>query len=421
MKPLEIAVVGAGVAGITAAHLLAKKHVVTLLERNPYLGGHTHTVVLESGPDAGTAIDTGFIVFNDRNYPTFLRFLAEFGLSGQPSDMSFGFSRSKNRLEYSSYVPWGLFAQLRNFCRPSFYRMIRDIVRFNQHATQDLPTGKLSQLTLGAYLREGKYSDTFLNCYLLPMGAAIWSTPPGEMLAFPAETFVRFFHNHGLIALQDRPHWMTLPGGSHTYIHAFQKCFQGTVRTGVAITAIRRQADSVLITEKDGRQSRFDHVIIATHADEALRLLEDPSSEEQRLLSPWRYTLNQTVLHQDPSAMPQNRKAWASWNYVQEDVAGSENHVSLTYHMNRLQNLKTHHPHFVTLNRQTPLDAKKIIKKILYTHPCYTFDSVRTQAALPSLNGKNRTSFCGSYFGYGFHEDAVKSAASVAQSFGITL
>ncbi len=419
-RNLKIAVVGSGVAGLTAAWLLDPHHQVTLLERDTRLGGHTHTVCIPDGPDAGTPVDTGFIVYNPRNYPQFIRLLERLDIQGQPSDMSFSFSRAGD-FEYSSYVPRGLLAQPSNLLRPAFYGLVAGILRFNREAVRDLEAGTVGNQTLGEYLEKHRLNETFKRNYLLPMGAAIWSTPPGEMMKFPAATFLRFFYNHGLLALKDRPHWLTIPGGSRSYIEKMKKDFRGEMNTAIDIETIERSQDAILLREKSGKERRFDYIVIATHADQALPLLKNPSPDERKLLGVWRYTRNETVLHTDESAMPKRKNAWASWNYLIEPGCPDDNRVSLTYHMNRLQNLKTRQSYFVTLNRRQAFPENKVIRRMLYTHPCYTRESLESQKSLPELNGKNRTFFCGSYFGYGFHEDAVKSALQVVSHFGISL
>lgn len=418
---LKIAVLGAGAAGLTAAYLLSARHQVTIFEKNDYAGGHTNTVTIPSGPDEGTPVDTGFIVFNDRNYPQFIRLLARLGIAGQPSDMSFSFTSERHRLTYSSYVPAGLLAQKRNLLRPSFLRMTADILRFNRESTRDLHAGALGRQTLGAYLEKGRFSGPFMDFYLMPMGAAIWSTPTAEMLDFPAESFLRFFDNHGLLSLKGRPNWMTVPGGSRMYVKAMFSTFKGKLELKSDIGAVYRRPDRVTVALKNGREQDFDCVVIGAHADEALRMLADPSPEESRLLGAWRYTSNHTVLHTDVSAMPWTQKSWASWNYILEDRPGAVLPVSLTYDMNRLQSLKTQERYFVTLNRHAPYDESRVIRRIDYTHPSYTWESLNTQEHLPSLNGVRRTFFCGSYFSYGFHEDAVKSALGVTRFFGLGL
>lgn len=418
---LKIAVLGAGAAGLTSAYLLSEKHDVTIYEKNDYAGGHTSTVVIPDGPDAGTPVDTGFIVFNDRNYPFFIKLLARLGLRGQASDMSFSFTSEKDRFTYSSYVPHGLLAQKRNLLRPVFYQMVSGILRFNKNATRDLHAGVLGRQTLGAYLEKGRYGKPFMDFYLIPMGAAIWSTPTAEMMDFPAESFLRFFDNHGLLALKGRPNWMTVPGGSQSYVRAMFSRFTGNLKVNSEVASILRKPDQVEVKLKNGQTAAYDCVVIGAHANEALRMLGDPSEEERRLLGAWNYTRNHTVLHTDASAMPWTRKSWASWNYLLEDAPGEKMPVSLSYDMNRLQSLKTARQYFVTLNRFAPIARDKIIREFDYTHPSYTWDSLLTQEKLPGLNGVRRTFFCGSYFGYGFHEDAVKSALEVTRHFGISL
>ena len=421
-KPgLRIAVLGAGVAGLTAAFLLSEKHDVTIYEKNDYAGGHTNTVIIPDGPDAGTPVDTGFIVFNDRNYPFFIKLLSRLGIKGQASDMSFSFTSEKDRFTYSSYVPQGLLAQKRNLFRPVFYQMVSDILRFNKESTSDLHSGALGRQTLGAYLEKGRYRKPFMDFYLIPMGAAIWSTPTAEMLDFPAESFLRFFDNHGLLALKGRPNWMTVPGGSQAYVRAMFSRFKGSLKVNSEIASILRKPGQVDVILKNGTTSSYDCVVIGAHANEALRMLGDPSEDERRLLGAWSYTRNHTVLHTDATAMPWTKKSWASWNYILENVPGEKIPVSLSYDMNRLQSLKTTQHYFVTLNRFAPLAKEKIIREFDYTHPSYTWDSFSTQEKLPGLNGVRRTFFCGSYFGYGFHEDAVKSALQVTRHFGIGL
>lgn len=422
MTRKKIAVIGSGCAGIVSAYLLDRADFdVTLFEKNDYLGGHTNTITLLDGPDAGTSIDTGFIVFNNRNYPNFVKFLNLLEVPWQDSDMSFGFSSELDNFYYNSYVPTGLFSQMRNLFRPRFYQMINDILRFNRQASEDLQKNRLGENSLGDYLKAGAYSQSFMDYYLIPMGAAIWSTPLLKMLDFPAKSFIQFFHNHGLLALKDRPHWKTVSGGSHSYVKKFISEFKGVIEKGTQIDGMMRKKHAVQVCFQNGEIKEFDQVVLATHADQALKLLKDPTSEEQRLLGAWTYSLNKTVLHWDDSVMPKNKKVWASWNYRVEKGSSAEQPVSLTYHMNRLQNLKTERQYFVTLNRGLPIDEKKMIRKIDYTHPNYTLKSMATQNELDKLNHVNRTLFCGSYFGYGFHEDAVKAALQAVAHLGVRL
>ena len=422
MKPkLRIAVIGGGVAGITAAYLLQRRHQVTLYEKNDYVGGHTHTITIPEGPDAGTPVDTGFIVLNDRTYPRFNRLLEQLGVPIQASEMSFSYFCEKTGFQYASRDFNSLFARRRNLLDAGYLRLLLDILRFNRTARRELVAGGLAALTLGRFLEQHRFSARFREQYIIPMAAAIWSSPDDDVADFPMETFARFFSNHGLLTVSDQPQWYVVQGGSHTYVKAFQKGFQGIIVTDEPVQGIRRGADAVTLTLADGRQHHLDHVVIATHADEALQLLQDPTPDESRLLGPWRYSTNQVVLHSDPGFMPSNPRAWASWNYTRERGASGRAPVTLTYHMNRLQGLETRRSYFVTLNPRRAIDDANVIVPLTYTHPMFTFESLATQPQLAKLNGANRTSYCGSYFGYGFHEDAVRAATLVAESFGISL
>ena len=418
MLKKAVAVVGAGVAGIVSAHELAKAGWdVVLFERNAYVGGHTSTVRVPSGPDAGVPVDTGFIVMNDRTYPNFHRFLAELDVKWRWSDMSFGYYDANTGLQYAGTSLTGLFAQPLNLASPRFLGLIRQLARFGSEARRDLEAGTLSGLTLGAYLCERGYSRFFVDHYAAPMGAAIWSTGLDEMLSFPAETFVRFFKNHGLLALADRPRWQTVVGGSRAYVDAFLARFPGRVIQDAPVEHVRRESGGAVVTARGREPERFDRVVIAAHADEALALLADPSQDEKRLLGAWSYQRNRTVLHCDESFLPPNRRARASWNYRREKGEDGSGAVSVTYHMNRLQGLDARREYLVTLNPRSEPRAGSVVREFLYMHPTYNFASLRAQAGLPGLNGVRATWFCGSYFGYGFHEDAVKSALAVAADF----
>ncbi|HOW96596.1 MAG TPA: FAD-dependent oxidoreductase [Kiritimatiellia bacterium] len=419
--PLDIAVIGAGGAGLTAAWLLDRAHRVTVFEKNDYLGGHVRTIVLKDGPDAGAPVDTGFIVMNDRNYPTLTRMLDQLGVPLQNSDMAFGFTDENTGQCYSSDLWRGLFARRRNLVSPRFWRLVADILRFYRSGLRDLSRGLDAGLSLGEYLRRGGYSESFIRDHILPMGAAIWSTPPGQMMDFPAAGFLQFFRNHGLLELSNRPQWKTLVGGSHAYVKKIQAGFRGTFHARAAAASVKREPDGVTVRLENGEARRFDRVVIAAHADEALKLLADPDGAEQRLLGPWSYSRNDTVLHTDAAAMPPARDAWASWNYIRERGAPPDAPASLTYWMNRLQSLKTRGEYFVSLNRRQPIPAAARLAAFDDTHPMYTAASMDTQRELADLNGRRNTFFCGSYFSYGFHEDAVKSGAAVARQFGIEL
>lgn len=418
---LNIAVVGGGVAGIVACHILQRKHRVKLFEKNAYVGGHTNTIVVPSGPDAGTAIDTGFIVANDRTYPLFKRFLSQLHVPLRTSDMSFGFHCETTGLQYSSRGFNAIFAQRLNLLSPRFLGMLWDIVRFNRVGLADLANASIADATLNDYLSRHRFGKSFADHYLIPMAAAIWSSPPDAIGEFPAIAFLKFFENHGLLTVSHQPTWETVVGGSHSYVKAFLRDFQGTHRVNTAVLSIRRNDSNVVIRLNDGTHHEFDAVVLAAHADESLRMLEDPSAAESQLLGAWRYQKNVAILHTDISVMPSNRRAWASWNHTREKLDNGSIPVSLTYDMNRLQGLRTKEQYLVTLNRVGPMEDNRILKRIEYTHPVYTKAALATQEPLRHLSGTRCTYYCGSFGGYGFHEDAVRSALDVARRFGLDL
>jgi len=418
---MKIAVVGSGVAGIVSAYLLQRRHEVTLYEKNDYIGGHTHTIVIEQGQDAGTPVDTGFIVFNEKTYPTFLTFLAQLGVDKHKSSMCFSYYDENTGLAYGSETLDTLFAQRRNLLRPDFWMMVGGILRFNQQTPLSLRRGSLKNLTLGEYLRSRHYNRYFIERYLIPMCAAVWSTPDVRMLDFPMETLARFFLNHGLFAIITHPQWYTVKGGSHAYVKAFLKTFKGRVHLNMPVNSVHRQNDKVMVKLGDGREEAYDKVVLACHADEALKLLGDPSEQERQLLSSWGYCANQTILHTDTTFLPPLAKVWSSWNYQRSAGTGSDAPITLTYHMNRLQNLGARNQYCVTLNPKRVLDQRRVIREMVYTHPVYTPASLASQELIRQINGRLNTYYCGSYLGYGFHEDAVKSAVEMAGHLGITL
>ena len=418
---MKIAVVGAGAAGIVASYLLQRRHEITLYDRNDYIGGHTHTIVLEKGDDAGTPVDTGFIVFNDKTYPTFLRFLAQLGVEKQNSTMCFSYFDERTGLSYGSQTLDSLFAQRRNACRPSFWMMISGILHFNHHTPRRLLEGRLKGFTLGQYLSACRYNPHFIEKYLLPMCASVWSAPDVQMLDFPMETFARFFLNHGLFSIIRHPQWYTVKGGSHEYVKAFSKTFSGRLLPNTPIRSVRRVNGNVLIKAENGSEDAYDKVVLACHADESFSLLTDPSPEESRLFGAWSYSRNRTILHTDISFLPSNPKVWSSWNYVRTSGVETGSPVMLTYHMNRLQNLSARNQYCVTLNPKKAVERNLVIREMMYTHPVYTPGALSSQSGINELNGQRDTYYCGSYLGYGFHEDAVKSAVAVARSFGIEL
>jgi predicted NAD/FAD-binding protein len=413
----RIAVIGSGAAGITAAHLLQRIARVTLYEKNDRLGGHTHTVEIPDGPDAGIGIDTGFIVMNDRTYPLLHRLLDELECPVRFSDMSFGFASEKTGLTYAGTSFSGLFAQRRNLLRPSFYRFLNEILRFGRQALADLEADRVGEVTLAEYTRT--LSPATVRDYVVPMAAAIWSATQRDILAFPARTLLHFWRNHGLLSVRNRPRWQTVTGGSHAYLKAFSRSFCGTIRLRADLRAVRRTPDHVVLRHAGGEEETYDQVVIATHADEALALLEPPTTDEMRLLGTWRYQVNRTLLHTDPSFMPASRRAWASWNYVDRRDVLPDTPVPVTYHMNRLMGLDTFDDYFVTLNPDHEPAPGTLVRDLTYHHPVYALDAVATQPKLAGLQGVKRTWFCGSYFGYGFHEDAVRSGVEVARGLGV--
>jgi len=414
----RVAVIGGGVAGIVAAYLLQDRYEVSLFEQNNYLGGHTNTIEISSGPDAGLAIDTGFIVLNDATYPLFQKFLMRLGVATRVAEMSFGFQCQQTGLVYAGNDLNGLFAQRSNLLRPRFYRFLLEIARFSRKAKKDLAAGTVPHVTLGDYLRQGNFSQYMIDHYLLPMAAATWSTPALQTADFPAEAFLRFFKNHGLLSFRNRPKWKTVVGGSYAYVKAFQRVFKWHIQLNAGVKQVFRTAEGALLKFADGETQQFEQVVIACHADQALRLLGDPSPEEERLLSPWRYQLNHTVLHTDASLLPKQKSAWAAWNFTRAVGNSDLQPVYVSYYMNRLQGLAAKRDYCVTLNRQQQFRPGTVIAEFDYTHPQYSFDSLATQAELPQFNGQRNSWFCGSYFGYGFHEDAVRSAVAVGTALG---
>ena len=419
--PLRIAVVGAGIAGITAAYLLGKRHDVTLIERNNSIGGHTNTIAVEDRPGTILPIDTGFIVCNPVTYPLFYRLLGEWGVALRDSDMSFGYFCEQARFGYVGPSVLGLLRGYRNTFSPAFFRLILGRHRFNRRASADLDRGLLDDVRLDAYLERVGVDPHFVTHYLLPLGAAVWSSPDADMLRFPARAFMQFLRNHGMLAVWRRPQWQTVVGGSQAYVRAFRSKFRGTILENAPAQSITRHADSVHVHLHRRDPMVFDRVVMAAHADESLAMLSDATSAERELLSAWSYHRNFAQLHTDASVMPRNRGLWASWNYRRAPGRPEGGPVSVTYHMNRLQGLKSDRDYFVSLNAASEVDPASVIYAVDYSHPAYTSGALAAQHELRRLNGSNRTHFCGSYMGYGFHEDAVASAVAVAAKLGVSL
>ncbi len=415
----KIAVIGAGVAGVVAAYLLSRRHEVQLFESNSYIGGHTNTVEIPSGPDAGLPVDTGFIVLNDQTYPLMHRFLADLKVPVRYSDMSFGYYCRESGLQYAGTGLKGLFAQPANIFSPSHVRFLLEIKRFCQLGMSTLENSVELAGSVAEFCKRHGLSSKFLRDYLIPMAGAIWSAPDSHIENFPIETLLRFFANHGLLNLKQRPRWQTVVGGSYQYVKAFCRQFPGKIHVNCPVQEIVRQSAKVKVGTAEGEQE-FDYVIIALHADFALRVLRDPDDFERRLLGAWSYQNNHTVLHTDLSFLPPNPRAWASWNYCREAEQDRPT-VSVTYDMTRLQGLRANKRYLVTLNPRRDINQAELIASFNYTHPVYTENAIFAQKELSKLQGKRNTFYCGSYFGFGFHEDAVKSAVAVSRQFGIEL
>lgn len=417
-KRQRIAVVGGGVAGIVSAYLLARRHDVVLFEAANYVGGHTNTVTIPSGLDAGVAVDTGFIVLNDQTYPQFHRFLAALGVNWRWADMSFSFWCKRSNLQYCSRTLNTLFAQRRNLLRPSFLAMLLEVTRLWRVGRNELESPAFEHETLGEWLARHHFRGAVVEDYLTPISAAIWSSPPRDLLNFPVSTFLSFYKNHGLLQILGQPRWQTVVGGSHSYVKAFLKSFKGTVRLNAAVRSIARTPESIRLSVAEEDSEEFDQVVVATHADQALRILADATDDERAVLGPWRYQKNVTVLHTDTSFLPSNPRAQGSWNYVREAGENGENPVSVTYDMTRLQGLTASKRYCVTLNPRRPITEGCIVKELQYEHPLFTAAAIESRKKLDRINGMRRTWFCGSYFGWGFHEDAVRGALAVTKRFG---
>jgi predicted NAD/FAD-binding protein len=414
---MRIAIVGAGVSGLTCAHLLHPEHDLTVFEAGAHAGGHSNTVRVDTS-DETLHVDTGFIVYNDRNYPGFERLLERLGVAGKPSSMSFSVSDQEGRFEYNGSSPNGLFANRRHLVTPSFHRMVLDLVRFNREAPALVGLNG-SGPSLGGFLDEGGYSEEFVRCLIVPQASAVWSADPGQMWSFPAGFMAEFFQNHGMFGLTGRPNWLTVEGGARSYVSAITAPLGERLRLSTPVERIERHEDSVGVTPRGGEPELFDEVIVAAHSDQALRMLADPSDAEREVLGSIPYQRNEAVLHSDRSLLPRRKRAWASWNYHLLDEPAEQSTV--TYHMNRLQSLETREQICVTLNRGEAIDPDKVIQAFTYHHPVYTHDGLRAQGRFDEIGGQRRTHYCGAYWGYGFHEDGVQSALRVCARFGSVL
>ena len=410
---MKIAIVGTGIAGNVAAWHLCKEHEITVFEAGEHVGGHTHThdIVHDGKP---YAVDTGFIVFNDWTYPNFIALLDELGVVSQPTNMGFSSRCETTGIEYSGSSLNQLFTQRRNLFRPRFHSMIRDILRFNRES-RELIDYDDETLSLGRYLEENKYGRLFIDNYIIPMGAAIWSTDPQQMLAFPACYFVRFFANHGLLNVRERPQWRVIKGGSREYVKRLIAPFKDRIRLNQAVASVRRLPTHVEIKTATGETEHFDQLFIATHSNQALEILADPGEQEQAILGAIPYQKNDVVLHTDTSLLPKQRRTWAAWNYLRRQ--NDNQRVSVTYNMNILQGIQATDTFCVTLNDTRNIDPGKIIRRMQYDHPVYTTSGIAAQQRHREINGQRRTWYCGAYWRSGFHEDGVVSALNALQDF----
>lgn len=410
---MRIAIVGTGISGLVAGHRLHREHEITVYEAEPRLGGHTNTVRVEGEDGAELWIDTGFIVFNDRNYPNFEALLDELGVAAQPSHMGFSVSDGRGRFEYSG-TPSGLFARPAHLVSPSFLGMLRDWRRFNREARELIGMNGTAP-SLGAWLEQRGFSRHFVERLIVPQAAAVWSADPEQMWSFPASFMAEFFENHGMYSLRDRPRWRTVAGGSRSYVAAIAAPWRERVRLGAAVRRIERLADGVRIEAEGCESERFDQVVIATHSDQALAMLADPSAAERELLGAIPYQRNEAVLHTDGSLMPRRRAVWSSWNFHLAG-AGPARGSTVTYWMNNLQKLGAKRDYFVTLNRSQEIDPAAVLRRFQYDHPMYTREGVAAQARHAEISGVRRTHYCGAYWGWGFHEDGVLSGLRVAEA-----
>jgi len=414
---LNIAIIGGGIAGNTLAYSLHRQHQITLFEANDYIGGHTHTHQVTIGSEIH-AVDTGFIVFNDKTYPEFERILRETGVAWRDSEMSFSVRNEATGLEYNGTSLNSLFAQRRNLLSPAFYRMVRDILRFNKECLSLLAPG--AEIPLGDYLQQQGYSKHFIRDYIIPMGAAIWSTDAEQMLQFPARFFVRFFHHHGMLTIDQRPQWRTIVGGSSAYLQQVTAGFRDNIRLNASVIAVKRHAQGVTLTTQDGTSSTFDYVFFACHSDEALKILgAEATAAETEILGAIPYQDNTVYLHTDRTLMPKRQLAWAAWNY--HVTAQPSDKVQVTYNMNILQGIRSAEPLLVTLNYTDAIDPAKIIKKLSYRHPLYTSEGANAQTRHADISGHHRTGYAGAYWRNGFHEDGVVSALAAISHFNAAM
>lgn len=417
---MRIAIVGSGIAGLSAAWLLNNRHQILLYEQNNYLGGHTNTRMVET-EHGSLPVDTGFIVFNRRNYPLLTRLLDYLGVATQPTSMSFSVSANNGQYEYAGSGLNALFAQRGNLLNPGHYRMLAAILRFNRDAKQLLQEPPKVPTSIGEFIEKGGYGAPFRDRYLLPMAAAIWSCPVETMADFPANSLLHFFSNHGLLDLRNRPHWHTIRGGSHQYVKCLLQSLQGKVACDDRVTLVRRDNQGVLVHGQRSGETRFDAVVLACHADQALSLIDRPLRQERAVLGAFQYQANRAILHTDAKLMPRRRSAWSAWNYLTNETRVGAEAVSVTYWMNCLQRIDQGPPLFVSLNPLREPHPDTVIADIDYSHPVFDHSAVDAQQRLGELQGHGGVWFCGSYWGYGFHEDALRSSVTLARQLGVEL
>lgn len=411
---MRIAIIGSGISGLVCAHLLHKSHDISVFEANDYIGGHTHTIDLER-PDGPYAVDTGFIVFNEMTYPNFCKLINKLGVNSQLTDMSFSVRDEKTGLEYGSRSVNTLFAQRQNLFSGSYWRMVLEIFKLRRALVEYLDSSA-PDMDLGEFVKKHRFSQRFIEHFVVPLGASLWSAEPGKILVFPARTFGRFFENHGFLQATNPIEWRVISGGSHQYVKKIIEPFADRIELSTPVTRVERAEDHVKLAFNDRPPGLFDQVIFATHSNQALKILAEPTADELRILSAIPYQENDTVLHVDDSLLPLRKLAWSSWNYLV--MAQQTNRASVTYNMNLLQSIKAADTFCVSLNMRKMIEPDKVLGSYMYHHPVFTDRSVPAQESHHIISGKNRTHFCGAYWGYGFHEDGVKSSLAVTEYFG---
>ena len=418
MEKQRIAIIGSGISGLTTAYLLHKSHEITLFEANDYIGGHTHTVKVAQG-EQSYDIDTGFIVCNDRNYPNFLKLMDKLNIAMQPTEMSFSVRNNPLGLEYNGHNLNTLFSQRRNLLRPKFYRLIRDILYFNEAAKKAIEEGVAENITLDTFVNQQSLSDIFKNNYLLPMAAAIWSCSMEQASEFPLQFFLKFFLNHGLLDIKNRPQWYAVKGGSKAYIDPMTSGFKDQIRLSTPVNSVVRDDSWIEVNHATGKET-FDQLVFACHSDQALDLLKNASIEEKAILGELLYQQNDVILHSDASLMPKKSLSWASWNFL----AGEQEHndpTLVTYCMNILQGIASDQPFLVSLNARHKIDPEKIIGEYDYTHPVYSVAGMKAQSRRNEISGVGRIHYCGAYWYNGSHEDGVRSALDIGEKLGVSL